>query len=314
MDREELELFEKSLRHATATASGAALDAALAELGWADALTTDPRAAVSLLFELQGGAATTSGALDLVLADALGLAPGAGVVLPPLRSWQPPAEWVGEEVRIAGLGLPDLASGATAVAVASDGGAITIDINHLAGRELRGLDPHLGLVEVTAALPRATTRSTPSTAWEDAIVAGQRALAHELVGATRAMLELARTHALERVQFGRPIAGFQAVRHRLADALVAAESASAALDAAWDDPSPFTASLAKAVAGRSARTVARHCQQVLAGIGFTADHPFHHYLRRILVLDALLGDARSLTKSLGEQLLQTRQLPAILPL
>ena len=47
--------------------------------------------------------------------------------------------------------------------------------------------------------------------------------------------------------------------------------------------------MAKAVAGRSARTVAKNCQQVLAGIGFTTEHHFHRYLRRILVLDELFG-------------------------
>ena len=58
----------------------------------------------------------------------------------------------------------------------------------------------------------------------------------------------------------------------------------------------------------------RSCQQVLAGIGFTAEHPFHRYLRRVLVLDGLLGDTRSLTKALGEEMLRTRQLPPILRL
>ena len=72
--------------------------------------------------------------------------------------------------------------------------------------------------------------------------------------------------------------------------------------------------MAKAIAGRSGRTVARHAQQVLAGIGFTTEHAFHHHLRRTLVLDGLLGDARSLTIALGEQLLATRQLPGLLPL
>ena len=146
------------------------------------------------------------------------------------------------------------------------------------------------------------------------MAAGQRALAHELVGASRAMLALARDHAVDRVQFGVPIASFQAVRHRLAESLVAVEAADAAAGAAWDDGSPSTAMMAKAVAGHSARTVARHAQQVLAGVGFTTEHPFHHHLRRTFVLDALLGSSRRLTLELGEQLLATRQLPPLLPL
>jgi hypothetical protein len=60
--------------------------------------------------------------------------------------------------------------------------------------------------------------------------------------------------------------------------------------------------------------VALHGQQVLAGIGFTAEHAFHHYVRRTLMLDGLFGDLRSLTRELGEELLRTRRLPSILPL
>ena len=132
--------------------------------------------------------------------------------------------------------------------------------------------------------------------------------------ASRTMLRLARDHALERVQFDRPIAGFQAVRHRLAESLVAIEAADGAVAAAAEDGSPLTAGVAKAIAGRSARTVAAHCQQVLAGIGFTTEHPLYRSVRRALVLDHLLGDARSLTAALGADLLQARRLPALLPL
>jgi alkylation response protein AidB-like acyl-CoA dehydrogenase len=72
--------------------------------------------------------------------------------------------------------------------------------------------------------------------------------------------------------------------------------------------------MAKAVAGRSARTVARHCQQVLAGIGFTTEHTFHHYFRRVVVLDQLLGGHHVLTRGLGADALATGSLPAAFPL
>ena len=157
-----------------------------------------------------------------------------------------------------------------------------------------------------SACSRSRANSTSGTAtqpgaadWPAAVALGQLALGHELVGAGRAMLELARTHALERMQFGRPIGTFQAVRHRLAESLVAVEAAAALLDAAWEDPSPVTAAMAKAFAGRSARTVARHCQQVLAGIGFTTEHPLHLSVRRTIVLDQLLGAGSLLTRQLG---------------
>ena len=114
--------------------------------------------------------------------------------------------------------------------------------------------------------------------------------------------------------FERPIATFQAVRHRLAETLVALEAAAALLDATWDDPSPVTAAMAKAFAGRSARSAARHCQQVLAGIGFTTEHPLHLFIRRALVLDQVLGAGSTLTRELGTDIVRSGTLPPAFPL
>jgi alkylation response protein AidB-like acyl-CoA dehydrogenase len=170
-------------------------------------------------------------------------------------------------------------------------------------------------VRVPAATLAGTHREAlDPAAWDAAVAAGRRALGHQLGAATRTMLDLARGHALEREQFGRPVARFQAVRHRLAEALVAAEAIDSALGAAWDDGTPITAALAKAVAGRSARTVAAQCQQVLAGIGFTTDHPFHRFLKRTMVLEGLLGSADAITFDLGRALLATRQVPTLVEL
>ncbi|MDC8983747.1 acyl-CoA dehydrogenase family protein [Mycobacterium marinum] len=132
-----------------------------------------------------------------------------------------------------------------------------------------------------------------------ALAAGRSAVGWWLAGASRAMLELARRHALDRNQFGHPIAAFQAVRHRLAEALVAIEGAEATLRAATDQPDELACLLAKAAAGQAALTTARHCQQVLAGIGFTAEHQLHHHVKRSLVLDGLLGSSRELTREAG---------------
>jgi alkylation response protein AidB-like acyl-CoA dehydrogenase len=321
MEQSELELFRTSLQRATASLTGPGLDAALDELGWDDALAEDPRAAVSTLFELQGRANATSSALDRVIAAALGVdAAGAGVVLPMPGRSDPPGEVVGEGVTVRGVALAGLPERSTAVVVARAAAgekqvAVVLDTADLTLRPVGGLDPELGLVEVTADGVRevsGTTTPVPdAAAW---LAAGQLAVAHELVGAARAMLDLARDHALDRVQFGRPIAGFQAVRHRLSDTLVAIEAADAALAGAWDEGTPLAAVLAKGLAGRSTRVAARNCQQVLAGIGFTTEHGFHRHLRRALVLDRLLGDTRSLTRQVGDDLLRSRRLPAILPL
>jgi len=120
-----------------------------------------------------------------------------------------------------------------------------------------------------------------------------------LVGSARAMLSLARRHALDRVQFGKPIASFQAVRHRLAETLVAIEGAEATLTLPGADNPDLTALLAKAAAGKAALTAAKHCQQVLGGIGFTEEHDLHRHVKRALVLDGLLGSSRELTKKAG---------------
>ena len=182
----------------------------------------------------------------------------------------------------------------------------------LTRRTVGGVDPWLELVQVTGETDVAG--ASPAPAWGGAVALGQLALGHELVGASRKMLALAREHALDRVQFGKPISSFQAIRHRLAETLVAIETAEAMLAAAWEDESPGSAAMAKALAGRGARTASKHCQQVLAGIGFTVEHPLQRYVRRVLVLDELLGSARTLTRGLGADVIATRQLPAMLPL
>lgn len=134
------------------------------------------------------------------------------------------------------------------------------------------------------------------------VAAGRLALGWWLVGSSRAMLSLARQHAVDRVQFGRPVASFQAVRHRLAETLVAVEGAEATLEAAAAEPDELTFLLGKAAAGQAALIAARHCQQVLGGIGFTAEHELHRHIKRSLVLDAMLGSSRELTREAGATL------------
>jgi hypothetical protein len=314
IEGDDLELFDRSLRRATSAHSGAALDAALADLGWGDALAVDPRAAVARLFQLQGAANVTSSALDHVLARALGRDRRA-VVLPPMARWTAPGALDGARLAVHGVASAALAEHETALVVvrAGDGHvAVEVEVASLPARPIDGIDPALGLVEVAGEVEG--TSEVGSVDWRAAVALGQLAVGHELVGASRRMLELAREHALDRIQFGQPIARFQAVRHRLAETLVAIEAADAVLAAAWLDQTPATAAMAKASAGRSARTAARHCQQVLAGIGFTTEHDLHRYVRRVLVLEQLLGATRRLTRELGDDILEHRRLPALLPL
>ena len=316
MEGSERELFEQSLRQATDRHSGPALDAALTDIGWPDALAVEPHLAVATLFPLQGTANAISSALDWVMAGALGL-DGRGppaVVLPAAGSRDEPGRLTSDRLVLRGLGTPALQR-ADRVVVAAAGTIWGCSQAALTLRPIKGVDPAFGLVEVSGdGLANDPLPLEAGRTWGSAISLAQLALAHELTGAAAKMLELARQHALDRVQFGQPIARFQAVRHRLAEALVAIESAKGVIAAAWETPSPVLCAAAKALAGRGALTAARHCQQVLAGIGFTAEHPFHLYFRRVLLLDQLVGSSRSLTEALGRDLLATGRLPVLMPL
>ncbi len=171
MDDDDRELFERSVRHACETHSGAALDLALDELGWHEALSEDPRTAISFLFERQGAANTTSSTLDAVLGSALGLktrSPTA-VVLPALGQWRAPGEIVGGDLSIRGLGTASLLDRATAaVATRCDGGerALEVTTADLVLRPVQGMDPCLGLVEVTGdGVPASTDRDLATGEW-----------------------------------------------------------------------------------------------------------------------------------------------------
>lgn len=309
MDTGERALLEQTVLDAITATSGAAdeVDQALAGLGWLEMLREEPDDAVAIVFRALGTTNATASVLDDVLVNALGLEPDdrLAMLLPRFGGWTPPE---GD-----GIASARITSARELLVVGADG-ATRLPAPNLERIELHGIDPAAGLHGVRVDSSTAGIEPLGPDAWDYAIAAGRVAIAHQITGACRAMLELARTHALDREQFGHPIARFQAVRHRLADALVAIEAAEAALTAAIDAPGSMTAALAKAVAGRSARTVARHCQQVLAGIGFTTDHPFHRFMKRTMVLDGLLGSTDEIVFDIGRTLLATRQVPTLVEL
>ena len=132
--------------------------------------------------------------------------------------------------------------------------------------------------------------------------------ASEAVGAAAALMTLACDYAGQRRQFGRTIGSFQALRHLLADMHVKQTSAwstvlyaAAALEDDIED-ALRTASIAKAYASRVTLEVAHGALQVFGGIAFTAEHPAHLYLRRILVRGGQFGDARHHERVIGREL------------
>ncbi|HVN38052.1 MAG TPA: acyl-CoA dehydrogenase family protein [Myxococcota bacterium] len=298
---------------------GAGVDAALAKLGWIDLLDAEPDDAIGVVFGALGALGATSTALDDVLLSALGETPhpDVAVVLPRFGAWDPAGRIESGELCAHGLATSraDRARELRLVGgTSSEAWVASIATSSAEVSPMKGIDPTAGLHAVRARGRAADATPVDPAAWRSALALGRRAIAHQIAGATRTMLELACAHAKERVQFGRPIARFQAVRHRLADALVAVESLDAALGAALEVPGPDTAALAKAVAGRTARTVATHCQQVLGGIGFTTEHAFHRYLKRTLALEGLFGSADAIVLDVGRRLLAERRAPALIQL
>ena len=116
--------------------------------------------------------------------------------------------------------------------------------------------------------------------------------AAEAAGGARACTEMASAYARERVQFGRPIGTFQAVKHKCADMLARAELATAA---AWDASRTDTARAAVASAAAAAvalpayLTCATDNIQVHGGVGYTWEHDAHLHLRRAAALQAWCG-------------------------
>ena len=121
-------------------------------------------------------------------------------------------------------------------------------------------------------------------------------LAAEQVGGAQFVLEMAVQYAKDRVQFGRPIGSFQAIKHKCADMLLEVESAkSAAYYAGWcaaelNDELPSVASLAKAYCSEAYFHAAAENIQIHGGIGFTWEHPAHLYFKRAKSSELLFGD------------------------
>ncbi|AWH92946.1 acyl-CoA dehydrogenase family protein [Dietzia lutea] len=139
------------------------------------------------------------------------------------------------------------------------------------------------------------------------------ALAAEQVGAARTCLEMAVDYARTRQQFGRTIGSFQGIKHKLVDLLVAIELAEATvLDASGEagrrEGGSGTAELAdraaaaRVLATRAAMTAAEESIQVHGGIGFTWEHPLHHYFRRAKANQLLFGDDAVHMQAVGRSL------------
>jgi hypothetical protein len=325
IDAAERVLMAETLRRLADELDGAELEQALDAFGFADLLTEAPRDAVSALFTTLGRAGSMSTSLQDVLLQPLAehlLTPRTecNVVLPSIGA-DVVGTTEGEALTVRGLVL-GARTAEMFLAPATIKGELTwIGLDGSSGistRRVEGLDPALAMIEVTGvdvAADVVVAGEPAVAAWNAVATAGRLALGYQILGAVGQMIDLAVDHARTRVQFGRPIGSFQAVRNRLADAHVARQGAAVALAAAWDaDDAVLAGLLAKSLAGRAARIAATQCQQVLAGIGFTAEHPFHRFLARALVLDSVLGSAAELPAVIGARLISAGTIPRLVDL
>jgi alkylation response protein AidB-like acyl-CoA dehydrogenase len=193
-------------------------------------------------------------------------------------------------------------AGLLLVVARADGGpslfAVRGDADGLARRPLETLD--LTRKQAALALDAVPARLIGAEGSAADIVAatlrlGAVALAAEQVGGAQRCLDMSVEYAKIRMQFGRPIGSFQAIKHMCADMLLEVESArSAAYYAAWaaqdgSDELPLVASLAKACCSEAYFRAAADNIQIHGGIGFTWEHDAHLYYRRAKSTELMLG-------------------------
>jgi alkylation response protein AidB-like acyl-CoA dehydrogenase len=130
-------------------------------------------------------------------------------------------------------------------------------------------------------------------------------LAAEQIGAAERCLELTVEYTKNRVQFGRPIGSFQALKHRMADLYVAVAAAKAVVSDACEDPTPTSAATARLAATEALQAVAAEGIQLHGGIAITWEHDMHLYLKRAHGSAQLLASPRELLRQLEAEVLPT---------
>ena len=109
-----------------------------------------------------------------------------------------------------------------------------------------------------------------------------------------------------REQFGQPIAGFQALKHRMADLYVAVSAARTVVDEACTAPSPTGAAAARLAATEAFNAVAAEGIQLHGGIAITWEHDMHLYFKRAHGSTQLLDSPRQLLSRLESEVLSTQ--------
>jgi hypothetical protein len=266
----------------------------VSQLAGADEVLSDPPT-LGALFELQGSFAATSRLLDLA---ALG-DPDVPLVLPLPGTAGAPGRLVGKAIEVDGIVLGSPSDQGVAVGTDSDD---VLLVSGLQTIPLSGFDPDLGVTRVLGSRPVAhcVPAAVPGS-WDAVQSRAIRALSWELLGVAGAALGVAQQHVTSRHQFGRPLAAFQTVAHRLADAAIAQAGAREVLEATTADLDlPMQRLVLKALAGRAALTTVQAAQQVCGAMGFTAEFGLHALVRRAYLLDSLFGGCENAVYELAD--------------
>jgi hypothetical protein len=255
------------------------------------------------------------GAAALVVPEELGGAGGeladAAVVLEELGKALVPTPLLGTtlaELALLAADEPDtdalekLAEGASIGAVVFDAGRVVngdiadvvVAADGTALTRWTGFTAHpVETMDLTRRLARVEPRETTAVGADPGLADTAAILlaAEQLGGATRC-LDLTVEYTKGRVQFGRPIGSFQALKHRMADLYVAVQSARAVVDAAIAEPSATSAALARVAASEAFSTVAAEAVQMHGGIAITWEHDIQLYFKRAHGSAQLLGPPR----------------------
>lgn len=175
------------------------------------------------------------------------------------------------------------------------------DTDGIESRRVETMDQTRKQAEITFAavrVPATAMLGDPGSGWSSLQEMLQRAvvaLAFEQVGGAQQCLDMSVEYAKARIQFGRPIGSFQAIKHKCADMLVAIESArSAAYYAGWaasvgDEDLAIAAPLAKSYCSEAYSHAAGENIQIHGGIGFTWEHDAHLFFKRAKTDEILFG-------------------------
>jgi alkylation response protein AidB-like acyl-CoA dehydrogenase len=180
---------------------------------------------------------------------------------------------------------------------------VAVDDGHLT-RWTRFTSQRVDTMDATRRLARVTPQDSAALGTDPGIAdTAAILLAVEQIGAAERCLELTVEYTKQRVQFGRAIGSFQALKHRMADLYVAVSAARAVVDDAVASPSGTAPALARVAATEAFNAVAAEAIQMHGGIAITWEHNIQLYFKRAHASAQLIGPTRDHLRRLEREVL-----------